>query len=86
MLEAAYEATLCAAILNLLGRGTNRAFLTLLGGGAFGNDTDWIISSLERALTLYREWDHEVVIVSYGKSKDYVQQLAEQFPPSRQNS
>jgi hypothetical protein len=37
------------------------------------------MSSLKRVLTLYRDWDLEVVIVSYGVSKDYVRQLAEQL-------
>ena len=82
VLEASYEATICAAILNLFGRGTNRVFLTLLGGGAFGNETDWIMSSLKRVLILYRDWDLEVVIVSYGVSRGEVRQLVGQFPPS----
>lgn len=38
VLEAAYEATLCTAILNWHINRHNRVFLTLLGGGAFGND------------------------------------------------
>ncbi len=37
--EVAYEATICTAILNAMSHGRNRLFLTLLGGGAFGNET-----------------------------------------------
>ncbi|MDM7915740.1 MAG: hypothetical protein QUU85_10830, partial [Candidatus Eisenbacteria bacterium] len=53
VLEAAYEATLCAAILNRRATGNRRAFLTLLGGGAFGNATPWITDALKRACLLY---------------------------------
>jgi hypothetical protein len=55
-------------------------YLTLLGGGAFGNDTAWIIDSITRALMRYRAWPLEVVIVSYGRSNETVQQLVAQFP------
>lgn len=78
VLEASYEATICAAILNSVKNGDNRLFLTLLGGGAFGNETDWIIGGIRRALKLYRHADLEVAIVSYGSSKQYVQQLVSQ--------
>jgi hypothetical protein len=79
VLEAAYEATICAAILNAAQNGTNRLFLTLLGGGAFGNETDWIMGGIERALNLYRHVDLDVAIVSYGASNRYVQQLIQQW-------
>ena len=79
VLEAAYEATLCTAILNARRAQSNRAFLTLLGGGAFGNETHWIMRSLERALTLCRDSNIEVAIVSHGASNGHVRQLVEQF-------
>ncbi len=41
---------MCAAILNLQNTGVKRVFLTLLGGGAFGNNEKWILQALERAL------------------------------------
>ena len=78
VLEASYEATVCAAILSSLGTGNHRLFLTLLGGGAFGNSTDWIIDSIKRALKLYEDWDLDVAIVSYGASKPAVRRLVEQ--------
>ena len=37
ILEATYEATLCAALLNSSKTGSNKVFLTLVGGGVFGN-------------------------------------------------
>ena len=73
--EASYEATVCAAILNVQETGNKRVFLTLLGGGAFGNRTDWIMDSIERALRLYGDRDLEVAIVSYGTSKPTVRRL-----------
>ena len=79
ILEAAYEATICTAILNAQINGNNRLFLTLLGGGAFGNDTSWIMDSIARALNLYRDIDLNVAIVSYGSSKPAVQKLVESF-------
>jgi hypothetical protein len=75
ILEAAYEATICTAILNATIGGSNRLFLTLLGGGAFGNETAWIIGGVQRALTLYNNVDLEVAIVSYSSPNPYVQQL-----------
>jgi hypothetical protein len=80
VLEASYEATICIAILNGRSTGNRRVFLTLLGGGAFGNETHWITESITRALKLYQAWNIEVVIVSYGVSKGYVRKLVEQFP------
>lgn len=80
VLDASYEATICAAILNSLTTGKNRMFLTLLGGGAFGNKSDWITASIKRALKLYKDSNLEIAIVSYGASKPYVRQLVEQFP------
>ena len=78
VLEASYEATICAALLNSVRGGNNRVFLTLLGGGAFGNETDWIIGGIRRALNLYTHADLEVAIVSYGSSKPYIRQLVNQ--------
>ena len=75
ILEAAYEATLGAAVLNAASNGSNRVFLTLLGGGAFGNKPTWIIGAISRALALYKNVDLDVAIVSYGKSNPQVNEL-----------
>jgi hypothetical protein len=53
-------------------------FLTLLGGGAFGNEIDWILGGIQRALNLYKHVDLDVAIVSYGSSNPDVQQLVNQ--------
>jgi len=78
ILEAAYEATICTAILNATCHGSNRLFLTLLGGGAFGNETAWIIGGIQRALTLYNDVELDVAIVSYGSPNPCIQQLVSQ--------
>jgi len=72
---AAYEATICAAILNAEESGNRRVFLTLLGGGAFRNETEWIASAIKRTLDLYRNADLEVAIVGYASPKSFVQEL-----------
>ncbi len=79
VLEASYEATICTAILNSVRNGNNRVFLTLLGGGAFGNETTWIIKAIERALNLYKDADLDVSIVSYGSSKQYIKNFINQI-------
>lgn len=66
VLEAAYEATLWAGVLNAAQGGSRRVLLTRLGGGAFGNADDWIDGALLRALRLVKKGDLEVAIVSYG--------------------
>jgi hypothetical protein len=75
ILEASYEATICTAILNSQTNRNNKLFLTLLGGGAFGNATDWIVDGIDRALRLYRDFDLDIAIVSYGSSKPFVRQF-----------
>lgn len=75
ILEAAYEATLCAARINAAQTGNRNLFLTLLGGGAFGNDNAWISDAIERALQLCPDVPLNVAIVSYGTSKPGVRDL-----------
>jgi len=79
ILEASYEATICTAILNSQSNGNNRVFLTLLGGGVFGNATEWITAGINRALNLYKDWSLDVAIISYGESKQCIRQLVDQF-------
>ena len=54
VLEGAFEATLRAAALNAHrhrgAEGSRRVFLTLLGGGVFGNSVPWIVAALDAAL------------------------------------
>ncbi len=79
ILEAAYEATICAAIVNAARTGNPQLFLTLLGGGAFGNQLDWILAAMHRSLNLYANSSLDVSIVSYGRSNPSVRQFAGDF-------
>lgn len=76
VLDAAYEATICAGILNASQTGVNTVFLTLLGGGVFGNRDEWIIAAIEQAVAKYCDHNLDVAIVSYGNSKPIVEELA----------
>lgn len=68
ILEATYEATLYAAMININKYSSNKVFLTLVGGGAFGNEKDWIVESLIKALEKFKNTPLDVKIVSYGNS------------------
>jgi len=66
VLEAAYEATLLAAVeRNRQGRSPT-VLLTRLGGGAFGNDDRWIDDAILRALGLVEFSGLDVRLVSFG--------------------
>lgn len=75
VLEAAYEATLCAAAINAAQHGKREVFLTLLGGGVFGNDMNWITAAIERALQRFEHLALDVVLVSYGRANPALQRL-----------
>lgn len=83
ILEAAYDAVLCAAIIHAKPIGHPRVYLTLLGGGAFGNPAEWITAALARALSRHRGAGLDVVIVSYGRSQSCVRQLVEAYVAGR---
>lgn len=68
VLEATYEATLYAALINRDKYGSDLVYLTLVGGGAFGNEEPWIFESLEKAVNKFKSVPLDVRIVSYGKS------------------
>src|SRR5829696_7150314 len=65
VLEAAYEATLWAAVLNAQRGSSGIVLLTSLGGGAFGNAEAWISGGMRRALQVVSGFDLDVKIVSY---------------------
>lgn len=66
VLDAAYEATLLAGVLNSRKGNSNIVLLTLLGGGAFGNAPQWIHSAIQRALQTAQGHGLDVRLVSYG--------------------
>ena len=79
VLEATYEATLLAGVLNARRGASNKVLLTLVGGGAFGNDRDWILQALSRALNMTRGYDLEVYVVSYGHISEDLYALSNRF-------
>jgi hypothetical protein len=79
VLEAAYEATLLAALLNRREFESPVVYLTLLGGGAFGNDWSWISRALRRAVLSVQGAGLEVRIVSYSTPSRDLVDLAKQL-------
>ena len=79
ILEATYEATLYASLINYKSTGCNKVFLTLVGGGAFGNEMNWIIDAIEKALIKFKNTPLDVKIVSYGGSTKAVRDLVSKF-------
>ena len=79
ILEALYEATLCAAVLNAQASGVGTVYLTAVGGGAFGNPSEWILAALERALNLHRKSALDVRIVSFRAPNPAIGRLISKF-------
>ena len=75
VLDAAYEATLAAAVVNAQAAGNHTVYLTLLGGGVFGNTLSWILSAIERGLEIFAHSDLDLAVVSYGRANPQLQQL-----------
>jgi hypothetical protein len=79
VLEAAYEATLWAAVENAQRGVSNTVLLTSVGGGAFGNSDTWIEKAMLRALQLVSKIDLDVWLVSYRAPSRAQKQIAEAF-------
>ncbi len=79
VLEACYEATICASILNFSTTGSNKVFLTLVGGGVFGNNVTWIIEAIDRALREYAYYGLDVAIVSYRSPNPALAELLDRY-------
>ncbi len=54
-------------------------YLTLVGGGVFGNELEWICSAIDRACLKYAQYDLDVRIVNYGSISGEVLSLVERF-------
>ena len=79
VLEAAYEATMWAAVQNAQRGASNVVLLTSLGGGAFGNHERWIDAAMRRALKMALGFGLDVKLVSYGMPSRAIVQMAEDF-------
>ena len=75
VLDAAYEATMLEAVLNAQRGASNIVLLTMLGGGAFGNDDEWIHAAIRRAVRKVQAFDLDVRLVSYRAPSAAVQAL-----------
>jgi hypothetical protein len=81
--DGCYLATVAAALLNRAKFpdlvGSNKLYLTMVGGGAFGNDQQWILDAMHSALFKYRDTGLEVYIVYYYRDniKPYQERLRE---------
>jgi len=75
VLEAAYEATLLAGVLNAARNGSSKVYLTLLGGGAFGNERGWILDAINRAVHIVRDQELDVQIINFRHVGDDMKRL-----------
>ena len=79
ILEATYEATFHAALINFQRTKSNKVFLTLIGGGAFGNNIDWILESLFKVVEKFKNTPLDIRIVSYGNSNNLLREVIEEY-------
>ena len=86
VLDAAYEATFSAAVSNFSKTGTNKLFLTLLGGGAFGNKMEWILSAILRSARLFSDSGLNVAIVSHGRKNSEIEAMLSTIGPDAGNA
>lgn len=78
VLDAAYEATLLAAVLDTAhGRGSGKVWLTFLGGGAFGNDRRWIAGAISLALSRLGNRALDVRIAHYRSIDERIRQAVD---------
>jgi len=78
VLNAAYEATFFCALQRQKPEQRGKLYLTLLGGGAFGNKTEWIIDAIRNNLLKFAALDLDVYIVSYLHPKPEVSALVKE--------
>jgi hypothetical protein len=71
VLRAAYEATLAVATIHSLQlKKRITCYLTLLGGGEFGNRSEWIRDAIDSALTKFSKYPLDVKLVHRGTTPD----------------
>ena len=68
-----------AAVLNASRGASNAVLLTMLGGGAFGNEDDWILGAMRRALAAVSRFDLDVKVVSYRAPSPALLDLLKSF-------
>lgn len=84
LLHSGYEGTYLSAIYN----NRKKLYLTLIGGGVFGNNQDWILDAI---CTTHRKWGTVssglekvvVIIFSGGLTSDFYSELKKYNIPSK---
>lgn len=79
ILESTYESTLHTALINYENTGNRNVYLTLVGGGAFGNEYSWIFDSIKSAINKFKYTPLNIKIVSFGGSKQIVRDFVSAF-------
>ena len=75
ILEASYEATLYIALRNYERTKNNKVFFTLIGGGAFGNEKEWIFNAIVSSVKKFSKTPLDIKIVSYGSQNPDIKEL-----------
>lgn len=79
VLNAAYEGTLLTAAKDVLeGVGSGVVFLTLVGGGVFGNELSWIADAIAHAMLKCKDMPLDVRICHYRRINESVKAEVEQ--------
>ena len=79
ILEAAYEATMLAAVEQSSAGASSTVLLTRVGGSAFGNADEWIDDAIGRALGIVEHAGLDVRLVSYGHVERSMQSIADDW-------
>ncbi len=83
VLEAAYEATFCVAIINASERAI-KSLSYIACGGAFGNDPQWIADAIERSCRLFGNANLDAKVVCYRAISPVASRLLRSFSGYRQ--
>jgi hypothetical protein len=70
-LQAAYEGTFLAAIAH----NKKTVILTLIGGGVFENNREWILEAIKNCLEKYKSYKLSVTLILYQESSYYSEAL-----------
>jgi hypothetical protein len=79
VLEAAYEATMLAGVLNKLRGASNVSYSHFSVEEPSANEAQWINAAIRRALTLTSRFGLDVRLVSYGPPPAEILQIAADF-------
>jgi hypothetical protein len=75
LLEVQYDLTLKYAMMTK----KKKVYLTLLGGGVFGNDIEWIVEAIKKAIDNVLGKELEIIIVCYDNIPKLLIDLVEEY-------